>query len=127
MKCTVLHESKGRIRVRMAQKHMSISQADLLEVYLKRTDGVVDAKIYDLTCDAVIFYKEKSDRADIISALASFSYEKCKNLTVEHSSRALNREFSDKLFFTLVRRCVNKFVFPVWLRTVITLFRSSST
>lgn len=43
----------------MAQKHMSISQADLLEVYLKRTDGVVDAKIYDLTCDAVIFYKEK--------------------------------------------------------------------
>lgn len=124
MKCTVLHESKGRIRVRMAQKHMSISQADILEVYLKRTDGVVDAKVYDLTCDAVIFYKEKSDRADIISALASFSYEKCGNLTVEHSSRALNREFSDKLFFTLVRRCVNKFVFPVWLRTVITLFRS---
>ena len=124
MKCTVLHESKGRIRVRMAQKHMSISQADILEVYLKRTDGVVDAKVYDLTCDAVIFYKEKSDRADIISALASFSYEKCKDLTVEHSSRALNREFSDKLFFTLVRRCVNKFVFPVWLRTVITLFRS---
>lgn len=36
----------------------------------------------------------------------------------------MNREFSDKLFFTLVRRCVNKFVFPVWLRTVITLFRS---
>ncbi len=103
---------------------MSISQADILEVYLKRTDGVVDAKVYDLTCDAVIFYKKKSDRADIISALASFSYEKCKDLTVEHSSRALNREFSDKLFFTLVRRCVNKFVFPVWLRTVITLFRS---
>lgn len=124
MKCTVLHESKGRIRVRMAQKHMSILQADILEVYLKRTDGVVDAKVYDLTCDAVIFYKKKSDRADIISALASFSYEKCKDLTVEHSSRALNREFSDKLFFTLVRRCVNKFVFPVWLRTVITLFRS---
>ena len=124
MKCTVLHESKGRIRVRMAQKHMSILQADILEIYLKRTDGVVDAKVYDLTCDAVIFYKEKSDRADIISALASFSYEKCGNLTVEHSSRALNREFSDKLFFTLVRRCVNKFVFPVWLRTVITLFRS---
>lgn len=124
MKCTVLHESKGRIRVRMAQKHMSILQADILEVYLKRTDGVVDAKVYDLTCDAVIFYKEKSDRADIISALASFSYEKCGNLTVEHSSRALNREFSDKLFFTLVRRCVNKFVFPVWLRMVITLFRS---
>lgn len=124
MKCTVLHESKGRIRVRMAQKHMSILQADILEVYLKRTDGVVDAKVYDLTCDAVIFYKKKSDRADIISALASFSYEKCKDLTVEHSSRALNREFSDKLFFTLVRRCVNKFVFPVRLRTVITMFRS---
>lgn len=124
MKCTILHESKGRIRVRMAQKHMSLSQADILEAYLKRTDGVVDAKVHDLTCDAVIFYKKASDRADIISALASFSYEKCSDITVEHSSRALNREYQDKLFFTLVKRCVNRIVLPVWLRTVLTLFRS---
>lgn len=58
----------------MAQKHMSLSQADILEAYLKRTDGVVDVQVHDLTCDAVIFYKKTSDRVDIISALASFSY-----------------------------------------------------
>ena len=124
MKCSILHESSGRLRVRMAQKHMSLSQADILEAYLKRTSGVIDVKVHDLTCDAVIFYKKKSDRADIISALASFSYEKCSDISVEHSSRALNREYQDKLFFTLVKRCVSRIVLPVWLRTVVTLFRS---
>lgn len=122
MKCTILHESKGRMRVRMAQKHMSLSQADILEAYLKGTDGVTDVKVHDLTCDAVIFYK--NDRAVIISALASFGYDKCGGLTVEHSSRALNREYQDKLFFMLVKRCVNRIVLPVWLRTAITLVRS---
>lgn len=122
MKCTILHESKGRIRVRMAQKHMSLSQADILEAYLKGTAGVTDVKVYDLTCDAVILYKK--DRADIISALASFSYEKCDGLAVEHSSRALNREYQDKLLFMLVKRCVNRVVLPVWLRTAVTLVRS---
>ncbi|HAS38000.1 MAG TPA: heavy metal translocating P-type ATPase, partial [Ruminococcaceae bacterium] len=73
MKCTILHESKGRMRVRMAQKHMSLSQADILEAYLKGTDGVTDVKVHDLTCDAVIFYK--NDRAEIISALASLGYD----------------------------------------------------
>lgn len=122
MKCTILHESKGRMRVRMAQKHMSLSQADLLEAYLKGMDGVTDVNVHDLTCDAVIFYK--NDRADVISALASFSYEGCDGLIIEHSSRALNREYQDKLFFTLVKRCVNRVVLPVWLRTAITLIRS---
>ena len=122
MKCTILHESKGRMRVRMAQKHMSLSQADILEAYLKGTDGVTDVKVHDLTCDAVIFYK--NDRAEIISALASFGYDKCGGLTVEHSSRSLNREYQDKLFFMLVKRCVNRIVLPVWLRTAITLVRS---
>ena len=122
MKCTILHESKGRMRVRMAQKHMSLSQADILEAYLKGTDGVTDVKVHDLTCDAVIFYK--NDRAEIISALASFGYDKCGGLTVEHSSRVLNREYQDKLFFMLVKRCVNRIVLPVWLRTAITLVRS---
>lgn len=125
MKCSILHESSGRIRVRMAQKHMSLSQADILEAYLKRTNGVADVKVHDLTCDAVIFYKKKSDKADIISALASFSYEKCNDISVEHSSRVLNREYQNKLFFMLAKRCVNRFILPFWLRTVITLFRSA--
>ena len=101
---------------------MSLSQADILEAYLKGTDGVTDVKVHDLTCDAVIFYK--NDRAEIISALASFGYDKCGGLTVEHSSRVLNREYQDKLFFMLVKRCVNRIVLPVWLRTAITLVRS---
>ena len=34
MKATILHESNGRLRVRLAQKRMTPEQADLLEAYL---------------------------------------------------------------------------------------------
>lgn len=56
MKCVILHESSGRIRVRMAQSRMTLRQADLLEAYLERQEGVRAAKVYERTGDAVIRY-----------------------------------------------------------------------
>ena len=54
MKCKVLHESAGRLRVHIVQPRMTLRQADLLEYYMKKVDGVVDVKVYDRTGDAVI-------------------------------------------------------------------------
>lgn len=122
MKCRILHESRGRIRVRLAQKNMSLKQADLLEAYLKASSGVTDAKVYDRTCDAVIYYN--GERADIILALSSFSYDNCGDISCEHSVRALNREYEDRIFYMLCRRAINKLILPKWITTVLTVFRS---
>ena len=38
MKCTILHESRGRIRVHLACRAMSLREADVLEYYLRDMD-----------------------------------------------------------------------------------------
>ena len=122
MKCKILHELPGRMRVHAVQPRMTLSQADILEAYLRAVDGVTEAKVYDRTCDAVIVYK--APRADIVAALAAFSYEAAAHLADAHSSRALDREYEEKLVNSVIRRCVNKLLLPVPLRTAMTLLRS---
>ena len=42
----------------------------------------------------------------------------------EHTSRALNREYEDKLVFTVCRRAFSRLFLPVPVQTAIALFRS---
>lgn len=100
MKCNILHESAGRLRVHLHCGYMTLHQADVLEYYLRRTSGVTEVKVYDRTQDAVVLYTGR--RGDVIAALAAFSFPKAEamDLVPEHTSRALNREFEDKLVMT---------------------------
>ena len=123
MKCTILHETPGRMRVRMAQPRMTLLQADILEAYLRAVAGVDDVKVYDRTCDAVIVYSAR--RGEITAALSRFSYEASAALAPEHSSRALDREYQDRLVNAVLRRCINKLILPVPVRTVMTLWRAA--
>ena len=52
MKCKILHESPGRMRIRTLCGAMSLRQADILEAYLKKVDGAKSVKVYDRTGDA---------------------------------------------------------------------------
>ena len=54
MKCTILHETRGRMRVHTMQGAMPLQQADILEAYLNRASGVTKATVYDRTGAAVI-------------------------------------------------------------------------
>ena len=56
MKCTILHDLPGRLRVHLCCGRMSLSQADVLEYYLRAQDGVQAVKVYDRTQDAVVVY-----------------------------------------------------------------------
>ena len=59
MKCRILHESGGRMRVRMAQRRMTMAQADRLHYYLSALPVVSKVTVSDRTMDATIFYKKK--------------------------------------------------------------------
>ena len=122
MKCTILHETPGRMRVRMAQPRMTLLQADILEAYLRAVKGVSEVKVYDRTCDAVILFS--APRGDITAALAGFSYDASAALAPEHSSRALDREYQDRLVNAVLRRGINKLIVPTPVRTALTLWRS---
>ena len=124
MKCTILHESVGRLRVHMHCAGMSLHQADVLEYYLRGLDGVREVRVYDRTQDAVVLYG--GQRQSVIAALAAFSFSEAEamDLVPEHTARALNREFEDKLAVTVMRRCISKLFLPVPITSALAVIRS---
>lgn len=124
MKCKILHESRGRIRVHLMCNRMTLHDADILEYYMRNIDGVTSVKVYDRTQDAIILYK--TERKNIIRALAKFSFKakEAIELVPEHTSRQLHRDFEDRLIFTTVSHIATKLFLPVPIRTALTLFRS---
>ena len=124
MKCRIIHESGGRMRVHLNCVRMTLRQADVLEFYLRNIPGVTDVAVFDRTQDAVIRYRE--NRAAVIRALAQFRFDRAEamDLVPEHTSRALNREFEDKLAMTVCRRICSKLFLPAPVAAAITLVRS---
>lgn len=122
MKCTILHESRGRLRVHLHCGQMSLQEADLLEYDLLAVPGVTVVKIYDRTQDAVIQYQ--GCREAVLRRLAQFSFSQSSSLVPEHTTRALNREFEDRLTFTLMRRAVSKLFLPFPITAAMSLIRS---
>ena len=124
MKCTILHESSGRMRVHLHCGRMSLHQADVLEYYLKNQQGVAEASVFDRTQDAVIRYT--GERSALIAALARFSFPQAEKLDLvpEHTSRALNREFEEKLTFTVARRAFCKVFLPFPVTAAIAVVKS---
>ena len=47
MNATILHESRGRIRLKLRQRHMSLRQADLLEAWLQREPWAREVKVHE--------------------------------------------------------------------------------
>ena len=124
MKCTILHDLPGRMRVHLCCKQMTLSEADVLEYYLLAIEGVKSVKVYDRTQDAIVVYDTK--RENIIRAFANFAFDKAEkmNLVPEHTSRVLNREFEDKLGVTVIRRCISNLFLPVAITSTLAIVRS---
>ena len=125
MKCKILHETTGRLRVHLCCGRMTVSQADVLEYYLRAQDGVREVRVYDRTQDAVVLYE--AERGSILRALAVFSFAKAEamELVPEHTSRALNREFEDKLALTVMRRCASNLFLPAPVTSALAVIRSA--
>ena len=124
MKCKILHESRGRIRVHFPRKYMSMAEADQIEAYLNGLDGVRQATVYDRICDAVILYRE--NREGIIQGLARFRMDP-QALTApvpENSGRALNRTYQEKMVNMVLFYGLRKLYLPAPLRIAYTAFRS---
>ena len=124
MKCTILHDLPGRMRVHLCCKQMTLNEADVLEYYLLAIEGVKSVKVYDRTQDAIVVYD--TQRESIIRAFANFAFDKAEkmNLVPEHTSRALNREFEDKLGVTVIRRCISNLFLPVSITSTLAVVRS---
>ena len=124
MRCKILHDIPGRMRVHLCCGRMTLRQADVLEYYLRAIGGVRTVKVYDRTQDAVVLYD--AERDTVIRALASFSFAGAEalDLVPERTARALNREFEDKLVGAVISRCFCRLFLPAPISTALTIFRS---
>lgn len=116
MKCRILSEIDGRMRVRLFMPRMSLKQADIVEEYLGAVAGVKSVKVFDRNCDVVVEY---SDRAAVVSALSGFSFETCGITEPKPTGRELNREYQDKLAGVVMRRVLKKALLPAPWRAAI--------
>ena len=125
MKCKIMHESKGRIRVRFCVNRITIRQADTAEYALSAIAGVTRVQVFDRTCDIVIAYTCPRER--IIRKLSSFSFDNEKNtaLVPEHTGRELNKQYEEKLAAVVVRRFVNKLILPMPIRRLMAFVKAA--
>ena len=117
MKATILHESRGRIRLKLKMDRMTLKQADLLEEWLCRESGADEVTVHERTCTVIMRYK--CDRSNIISAVQRFNWEKAEE-QIEISStslRELNREFQEKLVKKITMKFLSRFL-PSPIRAV---------
>ena len=124
MKCTILHEGKGRMRVHVEKVRMTLHRADVLEAYLNHNDAIVHAAVYERTGDVVITYTGKRTAAIAILAGYKFDVAEYDALVTSTDSRRLNREYQDKMFNLVAGRCLRKLFLPAPLDAAYTAFRS---
>ena len=93
MNATILHESHGRIRIRLKQRRMTLEQADQLEAWLQSRNWAQQITVHERTCTVIAYYS--GDRRAVLDDFRRFSWKEAeKNVNLPaRSSRALNREF----------------------------------
>ena len=124
MKCTILHEGKGRMRVHVEKVRMTLHRADVLEAYLNHNDAIVHAAVYERTGDVVITYIGR--RSAAVAVLAGYKFDVPENdaLVTSADSRKLNREYQDKMFNLVAGRALRKLFLPAPIAAAYTVFRS---
>ena len=124
MKCTILHEGKGRMRVHVEKVRMTLHRADVLEAYLNHNDAIVHAAVYERTGDVVITYTGR--RSAAVAVLAGYKFDVPENdaLVTSADSRKLNREYQDKMFNLVAGRALRKLFLPAPIAAAYTVFRS---
>ena len=123
MKWNILHESRGRMRLHLNKKRMSLAEADQLQDYLTALPGVRTAAVYERTCDIVVVYT--ADRAGVVKGLAAFKFDVEALAEVPaNSPRAVNREYQEKLVNMTIFHFARKLFLPAPLCMAYTLVRS---
>lgn len=124
MNFVIKHEITGRMRIHIKQNTMTLREADLLLYYLSSLPQVKEAKVYNRTADAVVCYEGK--RGDLIKAVGVFRYdrEEVQALVPEHTGRALNQKYQEKLINKVALRAVTQICLPAPLKVIYTAVMS---
>ena len=124
MKCTILHEGRGRMRVHVCNVRMTLHRADVLEAYLNHHDAIEKATVYERTGDVVLYYRGR--RADAVQALSRYKFDQPEldALVTTADSRKLNQEYQEKMCDLVAGHFFRKLFLPAPIRAAYTVWRS---
>ena len=127
MKCTILHESRGRMRVHVNAVRMTLHRADVLEAYLNHSEAIEYAKVYERTGDVLIEYK--GSRAGAVTVLSHYTFDNpdflvVVSLVTSADSRKINQEYQERFVNLVVFRAFRKLFLPAPVQAVITVFKA---
>ena len=124
MKCTILHEGRGRMRVHVCNVRMTLHRADVLEAYLNHHDAIEKATVYERTGDVVITYTGK--RSAAVAALSGYRFDQPEldALVTSADSRKINQEYQEKMYSLVAGHCFRKLFLPAPIRAAYTIYRS---
>ena len=116
MKATIVHESRGRLRLRLHHRALTLRQADLLETWLKGQSWVCEAAVHERTGCVILTYQ--GERAQVLSAIGGFTWAEAERVVTlpEHSTRELNRSFQEKLAGKVLGKAACTLFLPAPLR-----------
>ena len=123
MNATILHESRGRIRLKLRQRRMTLAQADLLEAWLQEKPWARQVTVHERTCCVILYYDDGARQA-VLDEIRRFSWKEAEQAVTlpVHSSRALNREFEEKLVAKVACKALGTLFLPPPLRMARTLW-----
>ena len=124
MKCTILHEGKGRLRVHVCAVQMTLHRADVLEAYLNGQDNIQKATVYERTGDVVLTYRGSRKDAAALLAAYRFDNEELEVLVTSHDSRKINQEYQEKMVNLVAGRVFRKVFLPAPIAAAYTVWRS---
>ena len=124
MKCTILHEGRGRMRVHVCAVRMTLHRADVLEAYLNGQDNIQKATVYERTGDVVLTYRGSRKDAAALLAAYRFDNEELEALVTSHDSRKINQEYQEKMVSLVTGRVFRKVFLPAPIAAAYTVWRS---
>ena len=127
MQYLILHESRQRLRLHVPRLNLTLREADILEAYLNSLSFVKSARVHERTGDAIVFFVNKgASRPALLKALDRFSFvdESIAALAPEHSVRAMNRRYQEKMTALILGRVFRSLFFPKSLQIVWTVGKS---
>ena len=110
MKAKIVHESRGRLRLQLDKKRMTLPEADLLEAWLQQESWANEVVVHERTCCVIVRYH--GERENVIDSFRRFDWETAEEQVAvpTHSTRELNREFQEKLVGKIFRKGLSFFL-----------------
>ncbi len=118
MRFLIRHECSGRMRIQIPPGHLTLEQADRLEVWLQGLPQMRKATVHERTGCAILEYR--GEREELLGTLSRFSFRDAPE-PPPHSGRAVRRVYEEKLANMVLGRAARRVFLPAPLQAIYTI------